>query len=57
MPKRRNLSPSRYDHLPRRRHFLMFRALLRFAVETVMTVVVGKVLKKLLDRLFPDNKA
>lgn len=35
----------------------MFRALLRFAVETVMTIVVGKVLKKVLDKLFPDNKA
>ncbi len=35
----------------------MFRVLFRFAVETAMTVVVGKVLKKLLDRLFPDNRA
>ncbi len=35
----------------------MFRVLFRFAVETVMTIVVGKILKKLLDRLFPDEKA
>lgn len=35
----------------------MFRALLRFTVETAMTLVVGKVLKKLLDKMFPDNKA
>ncbi len=35
----------------------MIRALSRFAVETVVTIVFGKILKKILDRTFPDNRA